>query len=185
MDAPEPQDPSPAGDPIPAQRRKKRWGEETEAGKKLLEEAAPEPKKRRSRWEDQPSTPSGLPAGLNSSIVLPAALMALVDLNPETLELQRQLNALNNKLQIMNTGAFVDDTPPERRSPSPPPLYNDSGARINTREQRLKEKVMKERGVSVTPCMVASHATILRHGILSRVGMSIPQALASRCCDPH
>ena len=152
MDNPEHQDQSLAGDPMQAtqQRRKKRWGEETEAGKKVLEEAAPEPKKRRSRWEEQPSTPSALPVGLNSSIVLPAALMALVDLNPETLELQRQLNALNNKLQIMNTGAYVDDTPPERRSPSPPPIYNDVGARVNTREQRLKEKVMKERGVSTS-----------------------------------
>ena len=140
-------------------RRKKRWGEETEAGKKVLESVAdgsadPATKKRRSRWEEPPVAPI-LPLGLNASIMLPAALAALVDLNPETLELQRQLNQLNNRLQILNSGVFIDDTPPERRSPSPPPIYNEVGARVNTREQRAKEKLMKER--TVRGCMGVLH----------------------------
>ena len=145
--------PSPAPDQAASEkRRKKRWGEETEAGKKVLESVAdgsadPAAKKRRSRWEEQPTAPT-LPLGLNASIILPAALAALVDLNPETLELQRQLNQINNRLQIMNSSIWIDDTPPERRSPSPPPLYNEVGARTNTREQRAKEKLMKERTVS-------------------------------------
>ena len=136
--------------------RRKRWGEETEAGKKVLESVAdgssadPATKKRKSRWEETPPVVSPtllMPLGMNGSIILPAALAALVDLNPETLELQRQLNQINNRLQIMNSSIFVDDTPPERRSPSPPPIYNEVGARINTREQRAKEKLMKERTV--------------------------------------
>jgi hypothetical protein len=42
----------------------------------------------------------------------------------------------------------VDEQPEERRSPSPEPLYNESGARTNTREQRAKDKLMRQRNVS-------------------------------------
>jgi hypothetical protein len=77
-------------------RKKKRWGEETEAGKKILETATePTAKKRKSRWDPEDKAAKPLPVpGITSSIMLPAAIAALVDLNPETLELQRQLNSV-------------------------------------------------------------------------------------------
>ena len=92
-------------------KRKKRWGEETEAGRKILEDGSlagaeagatteangtaaeggggPEEgskRKRKSRWEESKTIPGGLGA-----ITLPPALAHLVDMNPESLELQRQL----------------------------------------------------------------------------------------------
>ncbi len=90
--------------------RKARWGAETDAGKKVLESAAqqpepePAPKKRKSRWAPEPEQPAAVTSmvraipGLPGQIILPAAIAALVDLNPETLELQRQLNAVSVRL---------------------------------------------------------------------------------------
>jgi hypothetical protein len=54
---------------------------------------------------------------------------------------------INNKLAMLAAGKLVDDTPIERRSPSPEPVYNEYGSRINTREQRIREKLMNQRTV--------------------------------------
>lgn len=103
-------------------RKRSRWGEETEAGKKVLEEtvsakestpgpatqeqqqqenageregsAGPPsdaaPRKRRTRWE--PEEQAKVIPGLPTAITLPASLAHLVDINPETLGLQVELN---------------------------------------------------------------------------------------------
>lgn len=55
---------------------------------------------------------------------------------------------INQKIQLLANGKLVDDTPPEQRSPSPEPVYNEYGTRINTREQRLREKLQDRRNVS-------------------------------------
>jgi hypothetical protein len=79
-------------------KRRKQWGEETEAGLQVLNELqtetnqddaaeGPAAKKRRSRWE--PQTKTTIVPGLE--IALPASLAHLADLNPEVLELQRRL----------------------------------------------------------------------------------------------
>lgn len=89
--------------------KKPRWGEETEVGQKVLEEMQNEPqanteiqdaeepgaKRRKSRWgpEDQKAPVPVIP-GLPAHVNLPASLAHLVDFNPESLELQRQLNAV-------------------------------------------------------------------------------------------
>lgn len=96
-----------AKDRAAAERREKRrknsrWGAETEAGLKVLAEKDEQPqeekpqteppaKKRRSRWEPEESKAAVIP-GLQ--IALPASIAHLVDfnINPEALEIQRQLN---------------------------------------------------------------------------------------------
>ncbi|GLI61404.1 hypothetical protein VaNZ11_003623 [Volvox africanus] len=155
-------------------RKRSRWGEETEAGKKVLEETAQQPeaaagtttgdqqhlaageregsagpgtgdaapRKRRSRWE--PEEQKVIP-GLSTAITLPPSLAHLVDLNPETLELQMQLNNINQRIALLQAGKLLDDTPPEQRSPSPEPVYNEFGIRLNTREQRMREKLQDKR----------------------------------------
>ncbi len=56
---------------------------------------------------------------------------------------------INQKIQLIQASNFMDDTPEGLRSPSPEPVYNEHGQRANTREQRVKDKLMKERTVSV------------------------------------
>jgi hypothetical protein len=55
---------------------------------------------------------------------------------------------VNQKLQLVAQGKLIDDTPEGERSPSPEPIYNENGARINTREQRARDKLMRHRNVS-------------------------------------
>jgi len=241
----DPEEPvSKEGSQEPAERkRRSRWGKETEAGLKVLQgsddaEALPlsgddgdgEPaqkKPRKSRWSDEPAQQ------LVPGVVLPPSLAHLVDTNPESLELQRQLGnvsaragwrdrspctialaprpppcapgprplarpatpadaprpapgtpppavgacqpppgdrgppcpssgaprslllrvvgpplQINQKLQQAKDGKWVDDTPLGDRSPSPEPVYNDLGARINTRDHRAKDKLLRQRNVS-------------------------------------
>lgn len=153
----------------------------------------PAPKKKRSRWAPEEPALTTIP-GLPLGIVLPPTIAALVDINPETMELQRQLNAVRTgmhacvckkaicsckplwqtcawarlgldtcarhgpshasmqiqaKLQQITSGQWVDDTPVERRSPSPEPVYGENGLRTNTREQRAKDKLQRERTVGM------------------------------------
>jgi hypothetical protein len=86
-------------------KRRKKWGEETEAGLQVLNELQtetkpdggddePAAKKRRSRWEAAGAAKAAiLVPGLE--IALPASLAHLADLNPEVLELQRRLNSVS------------------------------------------------------------------------------------------
>ena len=137
--------------------------------------AEPAAKKRRSRWAPEEAPRTAIVPGLE--IALPASLAHLADLNPEVLELQRRLAnvsaapasqpaplpashavpadctapgalQVNQRIQLIQAGNFVDETPEGLRSPSPEPVYNECGQRANTREQRLKDKLMRERSVS-------------------------------------
>ncbi|KAF6262591.1 hypothetical protein COO60DRAFT_1699170, partial [Scenedesmus sp. NREL 46B-D3] len=167
-----------------ARKKKSRWGAETELGLKVLagsdvvaedpqqadqkqadEVQEPASKKRRSRWEpESDSKPAaagtgavlqGLPGAL---ALLPPSLAALVDIHvdPQVLEIQRQLNNVNQRLQLVAQGKLVDDTPEGERSPSPEPVYNENGARINTREQRARDKLTRHRNELITEMIKAN-----------------------------
>ncbi|WIA22186.1 hypothetical protein OEZ85_004520 [Tetradesmus obliquus] len=169
-----------------ARKKKSRWGAETEVGLKVLagsdetpqqadqkqadEVQEPASKKRRSRWEPESDAKpaaaaaaaaggGGVLTGLPGALaLLPPSLAALVDIHvdPKVMELQRQLNNVNQKLQLVGQGKLVDDTPEERRSPSPEPVYNESGARINTREQRARDKLVRHRNELITEMIKAN-----------------------------
>lgn len=74
----------------------------------------------------------------------------------------RPVLQVNQKLQLFAQGKWVDEEPEERRSPSPEPVYNEQGARTNTREQRAKDKLVRQRNVSAT-AGVCSTATARAH----------------------
>ena len=46
---------------------------------------------------------------------------------------------------------FLDD--PDIRSPSPEPIYDVHGRRINTREQRYKENMLREKHILIEECL--------------------------------
>lgn len=55
------------------------------------------------------------------------------------------------KLQLLTAGKVVEDETPEgQRSPSPDPVYGDNGVRINTREWRARDKLIKQRHELIT-----------------------------------
>jgi hypothetical protein len=85
-----------------------------------------------SRWSDDrtyvPGIPTFIPYGMK-----PEALEALL--------IRIRLEEIGKR--IAADPVFVDDT--ECRSPSPPPTYDNSGKRTNTREIRVKQKLQRER----------------------------------------
>jgi hypothetical protein len=55
---------------------------------------------------------------------------------------------VGQKLAALAQGRLPDDYPAEgQRSPSPDPVYNEAGIRTNTREQRLREALIRQRNV--------------------------------------
>lgn len=65
---------------------------------------------------------------------------------------------VNQKLSLMQAGNLEEDLQPGelQRSPSPEPIYNEHGARINTREARAKEKLVKQRNELITAMVKAN-----------------------------
>jgi len=100
-------------------------------------------RKRRNRWTDEVSThimssvsaiPKYIPGGMTTEQI--EALMVRVRIE----ELTRKLTL--NELDIDYTA--------ESRSPSPEPIYDQQGKRINTKEQRARERLLQERHDLVT-----------------------------------
>lgn len=103
-------------------KRKKKWGEERVDALALLQQQQASAgaegehqaqqheqqqhegeeqcsKKRRSRWEPEPPPPAAIicSSGLPMPIQLPQSLAHLIDVNPESLELNRQLNVVGEE----------------------------------------------------------------------------------------
>ena len=96
-------------------------------------------KRRKTRWTGDDSQLKIL-----GPIQLPSFVKDFVtsDLDPEIQELKVELFEINSKLQRPE---LHDDCPKEDRSPSPEPVYDYLGNRKNTREVRLREKLIKKR----------------------------------------
>lgn len=95
-----------------------------------------EPKKKKSRWStefDRVLIP-GLPVAL--------AGVELTQDQLNTYIMQLKIEEISLKLRTGNLGIPVD---PAERSPSPEPVYNTQGVRLNTREIRVREKLEEER----------------------------------------
>ncbi|XP_075650331.1 uncharacterized protein LOC142620907 [Castanea sativa] len=69
-------------------------------------------------------------------------LVAGSELESEIQELKAELVDISRKLQ---TSELHDDRPMQERSPSPEPVYDYFGIRINTRQERLRQKLLQKR----------------------------------------
>jgi len=132
---------------------------ETESMKEILERREEsQTRRKRSRWEDsdQPSDSSALVPKFPKEVTLSSGIKVLL---PSAIGGNGSANAsiyaeykeLNRKLQANEL-----DIPPEgdpRRSPSPEPIYNKSGVRLNTREIRYKERLLDKRNRMVEAIM--------------------------------
>lgn len=133
------EDQSVGADGSSGKKRRSRWGpQEGEGDGNDIEGSGS--KKRKSRWAaEEPKVP------LLGQIQLPDFVKELtggVDLDPELQALNIKLLDINRKLQ---TGMVLDPVGDGNRSPSPEPIYDNMGIRINTREYRAREKLTRER----------------------------------------
>jgi hypothetical protein len=132
------------------------------------------PRKRKSRWEsaagDGAGTGTGVPDassvearlagivgkfGVQPSSRAPAHLglaqgVGAADGGPtpadsDDPEVVRQYAKYLDANQRLEARDFRDERPEHERSPSPPPRYDARGARVNTREHRIEQKLRDER----------------------------------------
>ncbi|CAA0830729.1 splicing factor-related [Striga hermonthica] len=93
-------------------------------------------RKRKSRWaDDEPKPVVQLPEFMKE-------LTGGIELDPEFQALNSRLLEITRKLQ---SGTTLDDRLEGARSPSPEPIYDNMGVRINTREYRAREKLIREK----------------------------------------
>ena len=80
--------------------------------------------------------------GITSQIALPSSLLGAAGVSdPKVKALYDELEVVTKKIQTNDLGI-----PPEnQRSPSPEPVYDRNGIRLNTREVRAKERLMERR----------------------------------------
>ncbi|XP_074581760.1 splicing factor-like protein 1 [Curcuma longa] len=125
------------------------------------EEASSRRRRRRSRWEPTPSEAdqnggdatgdgSGRKRKSRWAEEEPKPVVQLPDFMKEfTADLDPEVQALNFRLleisRRLQSTLPLDDRPEGARSPSPEPIYDNMGIRINTREYRARERLNKER----------------------------------------
>lgn len=115
-------------------RRRSRWDPPSESDNQNGD-AGNGTRKRKSRWADEPKPIIQLPDFMKD-------FAGGIDLDPEIQTLNIRLMDINRMLQ---SGLPLDDRPEGARSPSPEPIYDNLGIRINTREYRARERLTRER----------------------------------------
>ena len=111
----------------------------------LEEEISKRQRKRKSRWDagsyvGELAVGGQLPTSVN--------IEELKDKKQqEIFLLQLKIRELTGRLGLHNLGIPLD---PKDRSPSPEPIYNDKGVRVNTRLERTRTKLIAERTNTIT-----------------------------------
>ncbi|KAF5743608.1 branchpoint-bridging protein [Tripterygium wilfordii] len=117
-------------------RRRSRWDPKPDSNNNENDDSGSGPKKRKSRWADDEPKPL---------IQLPDFMRDFTG----GIEFDPEIQALNSRLleisRMLQAGMPLDDRPEGQRSPSPEPIYDNMGIRINTREFRARERLNKER----------------------------------------
>eukprot|EP00471_Norrisiella_sphaerica_P008803 CAMPEP_0184496334 /NCGR_PEP_ID=MMETSP0113_2-20130426/33676_1 /TAXON_ID=91329 /ORGANISM="Norrisiella sphaerica, Strain BC52" /LENGTH=492 /DNA_ID=CAMNT_0026882913 /DNA_START=68 /DNA_END=1543 /DNA_ORIENTATION=+ len=87
----------------------------------------------------QARMPVGLPV-LSSGISIVKMPPPVMDRSERLEDLREQLRELNQKKAL-----GFQPKPPEEQSPSPPPVYDEKGSRLNTRQQRFENEIEARR----------------------------------------
>lgn len=119
-------------------RRRSRWDPPADSNNASAEntDTGSGTRKRKSRWaDDEPKPVIQLPDFMKD-------FTGGIEFDPEIQALNSRLLEISRMLQ---SGLPLDDRPEGQRSPSPEPIYDNMGIRINTREYRARERLNKER----------------------------------------
>ena len=130
-------------------KRKSRWGNETVTT--VTQNAPPPPKKKsgillpieHEGSSTSAETPS--PITVNMSTSIDASKMD--DDQQKIYVLRMQIQESTSRLARKDLGIPPN---PRDRSPSPEPIYNNKGVRINTREERTRNQLVSQRNNAIT-----------------------------------
>ncbi|XP_062185778.1 splicing factor-like protein 1 [Phragmites australis] len=123
------------GDSSSRRRRRSRWEQSNDdSAANSGGEGGTGGRKRKTRWAEEEPRPT---------IALPDFMKDFAaEMDPEVHALNARLLEISRLLQ---SGLPLDDRPEGARSPSPEPVYDNLGIRINTREYRARERLNRER----------------------------------------
>ena len=124
------------GGPPPSRKRKSRWGDPAPAASTVQGETV----KRKSRWGPSEPEPGGKPNPLASLAKTNPSLAAALGLQQTG---GGTPNRINDIWQWLQSPKLPDEE--LNRSPSPEPIYDKFGKRTNTRDMRVRERLIKER----------------------------------------
>uniref|UniRef100_A0A182MQC5 Branchpoint-bridging protein n=1 Tax=Anopheles culicifacies TaxID=139723 RepID=A0A182MQC5_9DIPT len=102
---------------------------------------SPRGKKRKSRWDDEKQ------AKERFQCMSPALPNTMSSIQQESYILQQQINELSKQLLL---GDLSLPSNLQDRSPSPPPIYDHNGKRLNTRANRARQKLEEQRHQLIT-----------------------------------
>ncbi len=134
--------PANAGAADGSAKRRSRWGAKVETTAAPAQPADAEQPKKRSRWGSKPATD---PMSLAVQLGIPlATLQAMSEEQRASLPaIKLRLEAIDALLGTPDCG--VGAIPPEQRSPSPDPIFDKNGDRVNTRIKLKREALEKEK----------------------------------------
>lgn len=124
-----------------AKKRKTRWGSETPATEEQKDDG--KKKKRKSRWStDTPAVGPGAMTVAGAS--LSAGGLTLTPQAQQMLVLRMKLQEIEQKiLTVVLDAKRLEEDP--NRPPSPPPIYDANGKRVNTREVVMRQEYQAKR----------------------------------------
>lgn len=117
-------------------KRQSRW-----ANKAAVAPAAPQPLTSTALALATPGEMLG--AALAMGIPIPVFSAMPDDRRRALIAAKYQIDQIDRKLALDDCG--VSDVPHGARSPSPEPVFDDMGSRLNTREQRERTKLLRQR----------------------------------------
>ena len=122
------------GETSTGRKRRSRWEPQPEGDSEAQDTAESGGKRRKSRWAAEE------PKSFLNQIQLPGFVKELTggaEIDPEVQALNIKLLDVNRRLQ---TGQVLEEREDGNRSPSPEPIYDNMGIRVNTREFRARER---------------------------------------------
>lgn len=125
-----------AGETSTGRRRRSRWEPQPIDDAEAHDASELGGKRRKSRWSsEEPKPLYQLPDFVKE-------LTGGMELDPEVQALNIKLLDVNRRLQ---TGQVLEERDDGNRSPSPEPIYDNMGIRVNTKEFRARERLTRER----------------------------------------
>jgi splicing factor 1 len=118
-------------------------GDSAESKVDGTEDGGEDKPRRKSRWSTTMATTSAPNPLLNACAINTQGVLSQEAVQ-QTLVLQMKLKTVNERLMNLPTEAKIRELDPNR-SPSPPPIYDSNGKRVNTREVRMRDALVKER----------------------------------------
>ncbi|KAL1495898.1 hypothetical protein AB1Y20_014541 [Prymnesium parvum] len=134
--------PATAAETGSAKQRRSRWG-----GKALAEDSGGADEggaKKRSRWGTKTQQVVD-PVVLAVQLGLPLATLQHMSAEQQEMlpQLKKKIDEIDILLRLPDCG--VSEIPLERRSPSPDPIFDKTGTRVNSREARRRQELERER----------------------------------------